>query len=109
MPDYFKDEAPTTQSTADEAYYDRNQAVMAFARLAEAQGWTVGIAEDPDAPQWPVLYVDTPEGQVSWHLPKDGITGKFDRYKGEWDGHTTAAKRKRMYELIRYGDFADES
>ena len=38
-------------------------------RLTIQNGWTVGLGIDPDEPGWPVLYVDSPAGQLSWHLP----------------------------------------
>ena len=48
-----------------EAYFDRNQAVMALAILAEALGHTVGLNANPDDCEWPILYIDLPTGQVS--------------------------------------------
>jgi hypothetical protein len=42
-----------------------------------------------DAQDWPVLYIDLPSGQVSWHMPA---------YRGRWDGHSTEAKYDRIRE-----------
>ena len=89
------------QSKPNEAYYDRNQAALAFAKLAKEKGWNVGIGVDPDEPDWPVLYVDTPEGQVSWHLPKEEVISDWPKYEKEWDGHSVQQKRTRMSALIR--------
>lgn len=91
----------TTQSTPDEAYFDRNQLALAFARLAQARGWRVGIGVDPAEPDWPVLYVDTPEGQVSWHLKKDEVeVAAWPAYAGKWDEHDVATKRARLARLV---------
>lgn len=89
------------QSSPEEAYLDRNQLAQAFARLALEQGWTTGLSIDPDEPDWPVLYVDTPAGQISWHLPKHEIIGEWPRYQGKWDGHTVEQKRARLTSLIK--------
>ena len=94
----------TSQSRLEEAYFDRNQLVLAFARLAQAQGWRVGVGTDPGEPDWPVLYVDAPAGQVSWHLPKAEIDiATWPRYPGQWDGHDVAEKRARLARLIVAG------
>ena len=94
----------SNQSTPQEAYFDRNQLAMAFARLAQRRGWTVGIGIDPDEPDWPVLYVDTPEGQISWHLPRPEIAlADWPEYPGRWDGHNVTEKRRRLAALIAGG------
>jgi hypothetical protein len=52
-------------------YEERNCLALAFARMARAAGWVVGWVDDDDAGRdWPVLMIDTPAGQVSWHLPR---------------------------------------
>ena len=73
----------SNQSVPNEAYFDRNQAAMAFARLAQKMGWTVGLGRDPQDPDWPVLFVDTPHGQLSWHLPAGEIVSdEWPQYPG---------------------------
>lgn len=87
----------TQSSTLDDAYFDRNQAVQAFARLALARGWVVGLRTDPAEPDWPILYVDIPgQGQVSWHLPRREVLGEWPVYPGVWDGSGLAEKRSRL-------------
>lgn len=59
---------------------------------------------DPEAPDWPVLFVELPTGQVSWHVnPADldlfghvrrTIAGMPDA--PVWDGHTTDEKHARL-------------
>ncbi|WP_160051269.1 hypothetical protein [Nocardiopsis sp. FR26] len=61
---------------------------------------------DPDEPDWPVLYVDTPAGQLTWHLnPADldlvahvPIVAPDDP-AARWDGHTTPEKYRRLAAL----------
>ena len=88
-------------STLDDAYFDRNQAVMALGRMAQRLGYKVGLKEDPNEPDWPVLMIDLPTGQVGWHLPKDDVVGDWPEYDGEWDGHTLDEKRKRLDAFIK--------
>lgn len=91
-----------TQSVPDEAYFDRNQAVLALARFALDSGHTVGLGIDPGEPEWPVLYIDLPgAGQVSWHLPAAEVDiDAWPRYPGGWDGHDVAEKRLRLARFI---------
>lgn len=92
------------QSSPDQAYFDRNQLALAFGRMALAVGWTAGLGVDPDEPDWPVLYVDSPAGQVSWHLPAAEVdTAAWPKYPGWWDGHTVEIKRERLACLITGG------
>ena len=93
---------PTQSSTLDDAYYDRNLLALAFARLAQEKGWTVGLRTDPQEPGWPVLYVDIPgQGQVSWHLPAAEVDqAGWPCYPGTWDGHDLAQKRHRLTQFV---------
>ena len=50
---------------------------------------------DPDEPDWPVLYVLTPEGQLSWHISPDDLDlfqHLQTRERFQWDGHSTEEK-----------------
>lgn len=72
---------------------------------------TVMAYNDTEVPDWPVVYIDTPRGQLSWHInPLD--LDLFDHvWKGrdgfpayEWDGHTTEEKYARLAQLTRDTD-----
>lgn len=69
--------------------YDlRNVFVLhAMSRAAEI-GLDVGIRIDPKEPEWPVVYIELPTGQVSWHLPQ---------HNEEYDGHSTGEKYLRLH------------
>lgn len=62
---------------------------------------------DPAEPDWPVIYVTTPHGQLSWHLSeKDGdLFPHVPLIEGDaaptWDGHTTAEKYERLAACVR--------
>lgn len=63
---------------------------------------------DPDAPGWPVITIDTPAGQMSWHLsPADldlfpeSLAPRVhpEDPRAKWDGHDTPTKYERLVEL----------
>jgi hypothetical protein len=83
-----------------DAYIDRNLAVQLLAKLAEEKGYAVGLRKDPEEPEWPVLMIDLPTGQVSWHLPAAEVVGKWSEYPDGWDGHTTEEKRERIRRFV---------
>lgn len=53
---------------------------------------------DPEAPDWPVLYVLLPTGQVSWHIaPADlDLFEHVPTGAAIWDGHDTTEKYRRL-------------
>lgn len=63
---------------------------------------------DPDEPSWPVLYLDTPRGQCSWHIAPSDLD-LFEHVvvvpaadpRARWDGHTTDEKYQRLIRLTR--------
>jgi len=72
---------------------------------------------DADAPDWPVLFVDLPTGQATWHISPDDrdlfehvprtIAGMPDA--PAWDGHDTAEKYARVDAHARQLATAKES
>lgn len=57
---------------------------------------------DPSEPDWAVLYVQTPEGQLSWHISPDDMDLFGDVVvvsDHKWDGHTTEEKYDRLRRL----------
>lgn len=65
---------------------------------------------DSAEPDWPVIYIDTKFGQLSWHLAPDDlqlfphvlIAGRHipSHLAPEWDGHSTAEKYDRLALLV---------
>jgi hypothetical protein len=61
---------------------------------------------DPEWPEFPVLYVASPAGQLSWHLSEDDldlfahvpVVDPTDRAV-IWDRHTTEQKYDRLAQL----------
>jgi hypothetical protein len=84
----------------DKAYRERAHLVAYLAAAYPAQ-WA------DEGSDWPVVYVQTPAGQMSWHIARaDQELFGHVRPMGEgtapqWDGHTTEAKYERLAELTR--------
>ena len=84
-------------------YGDRNQAVILAAVFARQLGHTVGVGEDEQ--KRPVIYIDLPTGQCSWHVQHERIERVlciFPRYKGQWDGHGRLQRWKRIRRLLAH-------
>jgi len=70
------------------AYEDRYRYVFGAMYAALLAGINAGIALDPAQPAWPVVYIELPTGQVSWHMPA---------HPTPWDEHTTEEKYDRCH------------
>ena len=65
---------------------------------------SVGCYSDPDEPEYMVVFVETPVGQMSWHIhPQD-----IDLFEGlriveyhVWDGHSTEDKYRKLQNFTR--------
>ncbi len=89
--------------TLDDVYKDRNLLAQLAAVLAQRAGLCVGIGVDAEEPDWPVIYIDLPTGQVSWHVPKDELVARLDPYGPKWDGHLGEEKQRRIREFLTGG------
>jgi len=82
----------------DGAYRERAQLVAYLAACYPSEIWT-----DHDSPGWPVVAVETPAGQMSWHIAESDmdlfahVTERTD--EDRYDGHTTGQKYQRLAEL----------
>ncbi|MBO3751564.1 hypothetical protein J5X84_36290 [Streptosporangiaceae bacterium NEAU-GS5] len=95
-----QDRANAAEDTVRGAYRERSHLIAFLAALYPA----VITYSDPANPTWPVIYLTTPEGQLSWHLAATDL----DLYPGitivdpgtvTWDGHTTEEKYARLARL----------
>lgn len=75
----------------DEDYDVRYPLVWQAVVLALACGYAAGVRIDLAQPKWPVVYIDLPTGQVSWHMPQ---------YAKGFDGHTTEQKYRRVRDFL---------
>ncbi|GAB6098219.1 hypothetical protein JCM16358_00980 [Halanaerocella petrolearia] len=75
------------KQTDKQDYEARNKAVIKAMSLALEKGYEAGIRMDYTKPEYPVVYIELPTGQVSWHMPE---------HTKAWDGHSTQEKYKRI-------------
>lgn len=76
---------------ADTNYAVRYPLVFEALHLALSAGFRAGIGADVTEPEWPVVYIELPDGQVSWHMPA---------HVKDWDGHTTPEKFARIARYV---------
>lgn len=86
----------------DDVYRERARLVAHLAALYPAHA---GF-NDPADPEWMVVTVETPQGQMSWHVaPGDqGLFNHVRRTKPTdrpWDGHSTPEKYDRLSRLTQ--------
>ncbi|MFJ1865516.1 hypothetical protein ACIOD1_12875 [Streptomyces sp. NPDC088097] len=95
---YRKTTVEEVEAERDGAYRERAQLV---AHLASLYPSTIGLT-DPDAPDWPVVTINTPTGQMTWHISTIDLDlfEHVERSLGPvWDGHTTDEKYERLRQL----------
>ena len=91
----------------DELYSERAQCVAAFLRAARAFGHEAWWATDPEAPGFPLVFVELGEGQVSWHFAQsdfDTLIAPLYLEKRDvsgWDGHDSTTKYQRLNAWLR--------
>lgn len=92
----------TEDEFLDAAYLERNRLVAMLASLYPS-GLKKTAISGWDEEWHGCVYIDTPEGQMSWHYhERDGwLFEGLPQYKGEWDGHTTDEKYARLWRLTR--------
>lgn len=94
----LNDELKIQTDRTNTAYTQRAIAAVAFAHTVLLQGGSAGVGRDSreDQPdEWRVvLYVDTPVGQLSWHIaPSDQyMLEGLPQYSGTWDGKWNSAE-----------------
>lgn len=71
------------------AYDIRNKLIFSAFAMASAIGLEVGIRHDPEEPEWPLIFIELPTGQVSWHVPQ---------HINAWDNHSTEEKYIRVHD-----------
>jgi hypothetical protein len=76
----------------DTDYEKRYGLVLRALHYAHELGFNSGIRIDPKAPEWPVVYIELPTGQISWHMPQHDVS---------WDLHSTEEKFQRIRDWLK--------
>ena len=89
----------------DKAYHERNLVVAALAKHVIAMGGVAGLKHTKIPgwnPEWyGCVYIVPPGGkQLSWHYHDSHayVFAGLPLYEGEWDGHDTPEKYRRLKE-----------
>jgi hypothetical protein len=81
----------------DAVYRDRNLLACA---LVESCGSGVMGGWSPDetvSDEWAIVWLETPMGQMSWHVPREMANSLVTRNDGyEYDGHDREIKNDRL-------------
>ena len=90
-----------TAVTGTEVVYRERHHLIAH--LAASYPAVMVLNADPDEPDWPVLFITLPTGQVSWHIaPADmDLFRHVPLGQAEWDGHDVKEKYERLDEHTR--------
>lgn len=77
-------------------YRERAHLIALLAALYP-RGTSIGCT-DPNEPEWPVVTVCIPEGQLTWHVdPRDvDLFQHVPHADAKWDGHDTEEKYRRI-------------
>jgi hypothetical protein len=87
-------------SALDGAYRERAQLVVYLAKQYRSY-----IAYSAGDKRWPIVYIETPAGQLSWHINKSDMDLFANVELAEldsseyYDGHTVAEKYERLSKL----------
>ena len=86
LADYLRD---IEEWEKEKNYDDRNEDIYQALSVAARLRYPCGVRIDPTQPEWPVVYIELPDGQISWHLPQ---------HTREWDKHNTEEKYRRCHD-----------
>lgn len=89
------------EKSKDEVYYDRNLLAIALAAETDApSGWR----NDPDTPGYVVVWVATPMGEVSHHVPRQMVEESgLRRHEQKFPGYDREEKNERLMGWIQSG------
>jgi len=109
----MSEQTDAEEKTIEEVYQERNLLALAFIGQYElyhsaAYGKEVemGYWYDEDAPEsggddfeWVVVWVNTVEGQVGWHVPDNMLPPWLEERDPEYSGYSTDEKNNRVARL----------
>lgn len=88
--------------SVSEVYRERARLIAYLATRWPAVIWQ-------DSSEWPIIYLTSPAGQLSWHLSADDLD-LFEHVArlppdatNPWDGHNTAEKYRRLQACGKLG------
>lgn len=98
--------------TKNDVYRERNLLAIAFVQQFRGTGFDFGWWPDTDSvngDSWAVVWADTQNGQVGWHVDMSLIPDWLPKRDPEYDGYSTDAKNRRLAEYANIPVRADET
>lgn len=86
-------------------YAERDQCIALCISMAQKLGLPCGLALDEEGFEWPVIVLDLPVGQVSWHVTKEELMTWFPdlpKYEGKVEVLTSIERGRRV---VSYDNF----
>ena len=85
----------------NEVYNERDRLVALISSIYPSH---LAIDEGAEEGFKYVVYVQSPEGQLSWHIADEELMlfGHLKVKDNNWDGHTTEEKYERIKQLINF-------
>jgi len=92
----------TDQKPIDDVYEDRNLLACALAQTTGApSGWKPAPDADDD---WAIIWIETPMGQVSWHVPREMAEGLGPpKRDSDYGGYGREEKNDRLAAWAKEG------
>ncbi|MEV5140351.1 hypothetical protein AB0K71_05920 [Streptomyces syringium] len=96
----LRQQLAAVEAERDAVYRERAHLIAHLAALHPSH---IGHT-DPNAPDWAVVIIETPSGQLSWHIAERDLdlvehVMPTNRICRGWDGHTTDEKYERIRAL----------
>lgn len=99
-----------SKADINDVYTERNRAVALACELAHRLGYHTEVyhGDIGEEPEWVVVFIDLPTGQVSWHIPAQEYIDLFPaivaNLNNSWDGHSTDDKNSRIQRFTQRSD-----
>ncbi|MFE5871629.1 hypothetical protein ACFQ6V_23695 [Streptomyces roseifaciens] len=99
----LRQQLTAVEAERDAVYRERAHLIAHLAALHPSHiGYT-----DPNAPDWAVVIIEAPTGQLSWHIAERDLplfehVEPTNRICRGWDGHTTEEKYERLRQHTRH-------
>lgn len=96
----IKAEEGLWQVRLNDVYEERDRLVALISSIYPSY---IAIDEDSEDGFKNVVYIESPVGQLSWHIADDEVKffGHLTVKENNWDGHSTEEKYERIEKLIK--------
>lgn len=88
--------------------YDHRCALFVLLAITVKDTYQVCYKIDQQSPGWFILYIESPFGQISYHIPNKMLPNVIESgvvldQNHEWDGHTSKVALQRLTDWLSRG------